>query len=43
MSKNELKKQLKVLKFWIPKSEEEIKYVSRILRKKFRKKKVSEN
>ena len=41
MSKNELKRQ--VLKSRISNPEEEIKYVSRILRKKFRKKKVSEN
>ena len=38
MSKNELKRQLKVLKFRISKPEEEIKHVSLILRKKFRKK-----
>ena len=43
MSKNELKTQLKVLKSRIPNPEEEIKHISRILRKKFRKKKVSEN
>ena len=39
MSKNELKRQLKVLKSRLPNPEEEIKHVSRILRKKFRKKK----
>ena len=43
MSKSELKRQLQVLKSRILKPEEEIKHVSRILRKMFRKKKVSEN
>ena len=43
MSKNELKRQLKVLKSRITKPKEEIKCVSRILRKKFDRKKVSEN
>ena len=43
MSKNELERQSAVLKPRILNSEEEIKHVSRILRKKFRKKKVSEN
>ena len=43
MSKNELKIQVKVSQSRIPKPEEEIKSVSRILRKNFRKKKVSEN
>ena len=38
MSKNELKRQLKVLKSRISKPEEEIKHVSFILRKTFRKK-----
>ena len=38
MSKNELKRQLKVLKSRISKPEGEIKHVSLILRKKFRKK-----
>ena len=38
MSKNELKRQLKVLKSRISKPEEEIKHVSLILRKTFRKK-----
>ena len=32
-----------ILKSRIPRPEEEIKYVSRILRKKFKRKKVSEN
>ena len=41
MSKNELKRQLKVLKSRLPNPEEEIKHVSHILRKKFRKKKRS--
>ena len=43
MSKNELERQSAVLKPRILNPEEEIKHVSRILRKKFRKKKVSEN
>ena len=43
MSKNELKRQLKVLKYRIPNPEEKIKHVSRILIKKFRKKRASEN
>ena len=38
MSKNKLKRQLKVLKSRISKPEEEIKHVSLILRKTFRKK-----
>ena len=38
MSKNELKRQLKVLKSRISKPEGEVKHVSLILRKKFRKK-----
>ena len=38
MSKNEVKRQLKVLKSRISKPEEEIKHVSLILRKTFRKK-----
>ena len=38
MSKNELKRQLKVLKSRIPNPEEKIKHVSRTLRKKFWKK-----
>ena len=38
MSKKELKRQLKVLKSRISKPEGEIKHVSLILRKKFRKK-----
>ena len=43
MPKNELKRQSAVLKPGILNPEEEIKYVSGILKKKFRKKKVSEN
>ena len=38
MSKNELKRQLKILKLKIPKPEEKIKHFSCILRKQFRKK-----
>ena len=37
------KRRLKVLKSRIPKPEEEFKYFGRILRKKYRKKKISEN
>ena len=43
MCKNELKRQVKVLKYRIPNPEEEIKHVSHIMRKKFWRKKTSKN
>ena len=43
MTKNKLKRQSAVLKSRILNPEEEIKHVSRILRKNFRKKRISEN